>query len=92
MRIRIRQEADDDLDAIVAWIGKHSPRAASEVVGRIRQHVHRLATPELSQMGRLGREPGTREVLEPPFIIVYEIDDDAAELIVLAIFHSAQDR
>jgi toxin ParE1/3/4 len=92
MRIEIRREADDDLNRIVAWIGRDSPHAAVEVVRRIRRHIRRLATPALSGIGRPGRDPGTRELVEPPYIIVYEVHEDEEELVVLAIFHSARDR
>ena len=43
-------------------------------------------------MGRPGLEPGTRELVEPPYVIVYEVHDDLDEVIVLAVFHGAQDR
>jgi ParE-like toxin of type II ParDE toxin-antitoxin system len=38
--------------------------------------------------------PGTNEwvVVGLPYVIVYEIDDRANELAIIAIFHAAQDR
>jgi len=43
-------------------------------------------------MIRIGRDPGTRELVVGPYIIVYEVHRDHDELSVLAIFHGAQDR
>jgi toxin ParE1/3/4 len=75
MRIIVREKADNDLDGIFAWIAKDNPAAARSVIRRIRQHIDRLATPGLENMGRPGREPGTRELIEPPYIIVYEVHE-----------------
>jgi toxin ParE1/3/4 len=92
MKVTIREEADADLDNIFAWIAQESPRAATEMVRRIRNRVHRLATPGLASMGRVGLDPETRELVERPYIIVYEVHEDRQEIVVLAIFHGAQDR
>lgn len=43
-------------------------------------------------MGRLGLNPGTRELIENPYIIVYEVHEDRGEIVVLAIVHGAQKR
>ena len=43
-------------------------------------------------MGRPGLVEGTRELVEPPYIIVYMVDEPADEIVVLAIVHGARDR
>jgi toxin ParE1/3/4 len=43
-------------------------------------------------MGRLGLVEGTRELLEPPYIIVYRVDEAEGEIVVLNIVHGARDR
>lgn len=43
-------------------------------------------------MGRPGTLPGTRELIEYPYIIVYEVHDDRGEIVVLAVVHGAQDK
>lgn len=68
MKIVIREQADADLDCIFEWIAKDRPRAAAEVIRRIRQRIGRLATPGLEHMGRPGLDPGTRELVEPPYL------------------------
>ena len=40
-------------------------------------------------MGRLGERPGTRELVAPPYVIVYRVKDDVVE--ILHMWHGAQD-
>jgi toxin ParE1/3/4 len=92
MRIVVREAAAGDLDEILDWISRDNPRAAAALVRRILARVERLATPGLSHMGRPGLVEGTRELVEPPYIIVYMVDEPADEIAVLAIVHGARDR
>ena len=43
-------------------------------------------------MGRSGLVTGTRELIEYPYIIVYQVDDERREVMVLSVVHGAQDR
>jgi toxin ParE1/3/4 len=43
-------------------------------------------------MGRPGLDPGTRELVDPPYLIVYEVHEDRGEIEVLYIVHAARDR
>ena len=92
MRVIVRQAARRDLDDIFDWISKDSPRAAQVMVSRIMLSVNRLAIPGLAYMGRPGLVAGTRELLEPPYIIVYQVDDQAEQVVVLGIHHGARQR
>lgn len=92
MKVVVRQAARRDLDDILDWISKDSPRAARAVTERILDRVSRLATRGLASMGRPGLVEGTRELLEPPYIIVYQIDTAANEIVVLNIVHGARKR
>jgi plasmid stabilization system protein ParE len=76
MRVIFDHEALDDLQRIFAWIAKDNPRAAENLVTRIFDKAERLAAPELTEMGRPGLDPGTRELIEFPYIIVYEVHED----------------
>jgi plasmid stabilization system protein ParE len=89
MKIVVRAKADEDLDGIFAWISKDNPSAAVGMIRCIRQRIDRLATPGFEHMGRPGFDPGTRELIEPPYI-VYE--ERRAEIVVLTIVHGARDR
>ena len=92
MRIVIREKADADLDGIYSWIERDNPRAAVEIIRRMRERVGRLASPTPAQMGRPGLERGTRELVIGPYIVVYEVHEDRGEVVVLAVVHGAQDR
>ena len=92
MKITLDAAAVEDLDRIHAWISKDNPRAADAMMQRLERKIRRLASPLLIYMGRPGLEPGTRELVEPPYVIVYEVLDDLSEIVVLAVFHGAQDR
>ena len=92
MKVVVHEAAAGDLNDIFDWISRDNPRAAGEVIRRIRARINRLATPGLPHMGRPGLVEGTRELVEPPYIIVYMVDEPADEVMVLAIVHGARDR
>jgi plasmid stabilization system protein ParE len=62
------------------------------MVARIRDRISFLEIDTLAQMGRPGLVPGTRELIEYPYIIVYRVNDSLREVDVLAILHGAQSR
>lgn len=66
----------------------NSEEVAVEMATRVVTSVQQLATFPLS--GRAGRVPGTRELVIPstPFIAAYTIEKD--RIVVLAIYHGAQ--
>jgi toxin ParE1/3/4 len=92
MKITFDPRARDDLDRISAWIAKDNPKAARDMMARIEARIRLLAVSGFGQMGRRGLLKGTRELVEPPYIIVYELRESAGEIVVLAIMHGAQDR
>jgi toxin ParE1/3/4 len=92
MKIVIRDEAAEDLGAVFVWIAKDNPSAAASVVRNLRQRLDLLLTPGMARMGRPGTDEGTLELVEPPYIIVYEVHDDREEIEILAIVHGARDR
>jgi toxin ParE1/3/4 len=92
MKVIVHEAAARDLDDILDWISRDNPRAAAELVRRILARIDRLAIPGLSHIGRPGLLEGTRELIEAPYVIVYEVDEPAGEISVLAIVHGARDR
>lgn len=92
MKIRYRRRAQLDIENIYEYIDKQNPRAATEVVARIRSAVDRLGT--LPYLGHVGRARRTYEwvVVGLPYIIIYEVDEAADEVAIIAVFHGAQDR
>jgi toxin ParE1/3/4 len=63
-----------------------------QVIRRIRERVGRLASPTLAHMGRPGLDEGTRELVVSSYVIIYEIHEEREEVVVLGVFHGAQDR
>ena len=92
MNVLIRDTAYADLQEIYEWIARDRPSAAPAVIERIFESLDRLAV--FPFMGHPGSVAETSEWVVPgiPFIIVYEIDEPAQELRVVAVFHSRQDR
>ncbi|MBM3600030.1 MAG: type II toxin-antitoxin system RelE/ParE family toxin [Alphaproteobacteria bacterium] len=74
------------------WIAKDDPRAALEVVARIAERINMLELDAVAHMGRRGHVAGTRELIESPYIIVYQVIEARGEIVVLSVVHGAQDR
>ncbi len=78
-----------DVREIRAYVARDSPRYGRVVVERLFAAVDRLREHPLS--GRVVPElgqPTLREVIEPPYRIVYRVRADVLE--VLAVVHSAR--
>jgi toxin ParE1/3/4 len=82
MRVRYRRQALLDIENIHRYIDERNPRAATEVVARIRESADRLG--RWPFMGHIGREGGTYEwvVVGSPYIMVYEIVEAAGEIAI----------
>lgn len=92
MRLVFDEEALDDLQGIFAWIAKDDVGAATNLINRIFDRVERLKVPELTHMGRIGRDPGTHELIVEPFIIVYEVREREGQVRVISVMHGARER
>jgi toxin ParE1/3/4 len=92
MRLVFEEDALSDLQDIFNWIAKDSPRAAERLVSRIFRKLELLLIPGFARMGRIGLDPGTYELIERPYIIVYEVREQRDEIAVLAVFHGARTR
>jgi toxin ParE1/3/4 len=90
--VRYRDRARFDIDRIHRYIEERNPRAAMNVVARIRSAADRLSDWPL--IGHAGQDPGTYEwvVVGLPYIIVYEIIEAANEVAIVAVFDGRQDR
>lgn len=85
----IRNEAADDLDRIYDWICKNNMSAAIRVVRALCKRMNDILLPQLVHSGRPGRVRGTRELVEPPYITVYEVDEKKWHVTILAETHGA---
>jgi toxin ParE1/3/4 len=93
MRVRLSQRSAYHLNEIRAFLARDNPEIAELVRLRILATIERLR--KLPGLGHAGRESGTRElrVAGLPLIVVYRVDiGDRDELVILAVFHTAQDR
>lgn len=93
MRLRFSPRAHLQLRQIRDYIARDRPDAAELVRGRIFATITNLRA--LPRLGRSGQRAGTRELLVAglPYLIVYRLDiGDADELVILGIFHAAQQR
>jgi addiction module RelE/StbE family toxin len=86
MTIRWTGTALRDLESVHAYIGQDKPDAAASTVERILAAIEALI--RYPEIGRKGRVSGTRELVVPPFVIVYRPRRDLIELI--AVLHGAR--
>jgi toxin ParE1/3/4 len=88
MRLIWTRRATLDLAEIRTYIARENPAAASRVAGRIRQAVAHLT--DHPNLGRPGREPGTRELViaRTRYIVAYTLQEEAVT--VLAVVHGAR--
>lgn len=86
-RIRWTTDAADQLTDIVQHIRQDNPDAARRVARSIFDSIENLKSFPTS--GRPGEKEGTRELVSPPYVIVYRLKDDVAE--ILYIWHGSQD-
>jgi toxin ParE1/3/4 len=84
--IRWTTEASDQFEAVIKHIQQDNPTAARNVAQAIIDRIEQLAT--FPGLGRPGEVNGTRELVSPPFVVVYRSTEEIVE--VLYIRHGAQ--
>jgi toxin ParE1/3/4 len=97
VRVRFSAEARAELNKHVAYIRQRSPQGARRVRASVYAAAKRAALfPEAARLAdepadEPGAVPGTREIILPdyPYIMPYRIEDGV--LIILHVFHTAQD-
>jgi plasmid stabilization system protein ParE len=90
MKVRFTFEALTHIAGIHYYIKGRSPEAAARIAAHIFTEAERIG--EFPQIGHTGAVAGTRELTVPglPYVIVHELDKD--QVVILGIFHGAQDR
>jgi plasmid stabilization system protein ParE len=91
MRLRFTTEALANLNSIYDYLVIRNEPAARRAAADIRTAAARLLA--FPHMARKGQVSGTHEwvVRGTPYLLVYEVDEANAEIVVLAVFHGAQD-
>jgi toxin ParE1/3/4 len=89
MAVRWRRAAIRDLDRIDSWLSSLDHAKPDRVRQQIGAAISMLE--RLGDVGRPGREPGTREIVvkKAPYVIVYGFHD--GDIDVLAVIHAAED-
>jgi len=77
-----------DLDAVEAYIAQDNPSAADDVVLKILKAVSLLK--EQPGLGRVGRVPGTKELVIPkiPYIVPYRVKGGFLQ--ILRVYHTSR--
>ena len=89
MRVVWRPMALEDREAILEHISQDNPIAAIEIEDEIEAKAEQAR--RHPTLYRAGRVRGTREaVVRPNYVLVYRVDDDAGEIVVLRVLHAAQ--
>ena len=83
MKIRWAARTLEHLEQIHDYISVDSPDAADRTIEKILESAERLTSHP--KLGRPGRSPGRRELIHPPFIIVYSEVEDVIN--IEAVFH-----
>jgi len=86
-RIRWTTDASDQLTAAIDYIRNDDPAAAQRIAQAVMDRIDRLAS--FPALGRPGEMEGTRELVSPPYVIVYRYNDEIVE--ILHVWHGAQD-
>jgi toxin ParE1/3/4 len=91
MRLRYTTDALSHLEAINDFLSEQNPAAARRIAADVRMAAQRLC--EFPHMGRASDVTGTRQwvVRRSPYLIVYQVDEMHDEIVVIGIFHGAQD-
>ncbi len=84
--IRWTAEAADQFEAAVKYIQQDNPDAAQKLAQTVIESIEQLAT--FPGVGRPGEVKDTRELVVPPYVVVYRHTDDIVE--ILYIWHGAQ--
>jgi addiction module RelE/StbE family toxin len=84
-------QAIDDLREIVAFISKDNPAAAVKLgEALIRKSVILAEHPRLGRMFRKMAKDTLRELIVPPYRLIYEINDAESAIYVRLLWHGAR--
>jgi toxin ParE1/3/4 len=92
MKLRFTPRAVQDLAGIAAYIRERNPPAALRVRAAILESLQSLVL--FPHIGRQQQVEGIRKLVTQrySYLVYYTVDDEAGEIIVLAIQYPARDR
>jgi addiction module RelE/StbE family toxin len=88
MQLRWTEDAAADLERIADYLFEKTPVHALRIVLQLYESPQILI--QFPYCGRMGRKPGTRELVLPslPYVLIYSVSEDAIH--VTRILHGAQ--
>jgi toxin ParE1/3/4 len=92
MKVMMSDPALDDVEALEIYLAEKSPAKAKKITREIFTRGRALAT--FPRRGRKIPELGDdnlRELIVGDYRVMYEIDDDAGVVEILAVFHGKRD-
>jgi addiction module RelE/StbE family toxin len=92
MKLRFTERATQDLVDIADYVREHNPQAALRVRDAILESLQNLVL--FPHIGRQQKVESVRKLVTRryPYLVYYTTDDEAEEIIILAIQHPARDR
>src|ERR1700744_341192 len=92
MKLRFTPRAAQDLAEIADYIMEYSPQAALRVRAAILESLQNLIL--FPHVGRQQKTEGVRKLVTRhyPYLVYYTVDEEAEEIVILAIQHPAQER
>ncbi|TGQ85717.1 type II toxin-antitoxin system RelE/ParE family toxin [Mesorhizobium sp. M8A.F.Ca.ET.208.01.1.1] len=88
MTLRLRPEAEADIEAIALYIAEDSPAAALRWYDEIHPHCERIADMPGIGIARPEVRPGLRTFPAGNYLILYRQTDDGAEIV--RVIHGAR--
>ena len=85
------EEAIEDLGRLTTFIAADDPAAAYKVGSAVIRKTRRLE--EHARLGRIvpeRKDPRIREVIHPPYRIIYRVNDDLKSVDILRVWHGAR--
>ena len=92
MKLRFTERATQDLVDIADYVREHNPEAALRVRDAILESLQNLVL--FPHIGRQQTVERVRKLVTRryPYLVYYTTDDEADEIVILAIQHPARDR
>ena len=92
MKLRFTPRAAQDLADIATYVREHNPQAALRVRAAILESLQNLVL--FPHIGRQQTIERVRKLVTRryPYLVYYTTDDDAEEIVILAIQHPARER
>ncbi|QQO11527.1 type II toxin-antitoxin system RelE/ParE family toxin [Bradyrhizobium diazoefficiens] len=92
MKLRFTPRATQDLISIADYVREHSPQGALRVRAAILESLQNLV--RFPRLGRPQKVEGVRKLVTRryPYLVYYSLDQEADEVVILAIQHPARDR